>query len=185
YSQAKKPPKQCLSEEQHMVVAMYGEGPARGGLMNLRSWFLGNQKLQITAGKIYGSAIIPKKARKILKEGFGHQSINRWFGKYKNQILQDFHIPKPIMRGTAGSGSAQPGYCYGHSKLCTNRSTSGNGTGTTGGSTPPTSSSRPVWMAPLGGSLIGIAFILLAVYFWQERKRGPRTSGKRSAVDHP
>jgi hypothetical protein len=182
---SKVAPPICRSEIQHMLVSMTGQGVAKGGYFNLRSVFVGNQQLQITSGNLYGTALIPPRALLVLNRGGGsmtrcqqppravktpqQRAQLRTDTRCINQILKDFQVPRPIMRGTAGNGRPSHGYCFG--THCTNPTNSGGGHGThAGGTTNPSQSSRPAWMAPVGGALIGLALILLAVYFWQLRK---------------
>lgn len=162
YSTASNSPKECRVETQHMIINLVGQGPAKGGFMNLDSSFLGNSKLQVPSGTLYGSAVIPTKARALMQRPAGTLGIE--------QVLNDFHVPLPPMRGTAATGATgrTKGYCFhGH---CTNQ-------GSNPTQDPPvsttTTSARPAWMAPLGGALIGFAIILLAIYFWQQRKQLP------------
>ena len=187
YATSKVPPPACRNEVQHMLVTLYGQGPAKGGFINLKSAFVGNQKLQVTSGRIYGTARIPAKAQALLSRGTESLAINSTNQKVRtqaiNQVLHDFQVPRPIMRGTAGSGAPTRGYCFnGH---CTNQrgtSSGGGGTKAPTGTTTVQTSTRPGWMAPLGLALIALALVLLAVYFWQQRKDAA-AARRRSTVD--
>jgi hypothetical protein len=143
--------------------------------------FIANNQLRITSGNVYGTAYIPARAIRVLSRAGGSMArCQQPPAKLKtakeraqakvdqrciNKILTDFQVPPPIMRGTAGSG--RPGRQYCIRGQCTNPRSAAKPA-----NTRPSSggSSRPVWMAPLGGALIGLALILLVIYFWQTRK---------------
>lgn len=185
YATGKVAPPECQTETQHMLVDMTGQRPAKGGSFTLKSIFVGNHALRITSGSLWGTANIPASATKALSRGSGSMAhcqeppskpktpaakkqaaADR---KCINQILKDFQVARPAMKGTAGTGKPSHGYCF--RNQCTNAaatgsSSSGGGTGT--GTT--VQSSHPVWMAPLGAGLIGLAVILLGFYFWQTRR---------------
>jgi hypothetical protein len=174
-------PPQCRNETQHMLVTLFGQGVAKGGKLNLKSVFIGNHQLRITSGNLYGTAYIPPRAISVLSRGGGsmaqckqppaqvksakQRAEKKAAERCINKILKDFQVPPPIMRGTAGTGRPGKTYCIrGH---CTNPSATAK---TTTARPSSGGSSRPAWMAPLGGALIGLALILLVIYFWQTRK---------------
>jgi len=158
----KKVPDYCLSETQHMYVYLAGEGPAKGSFMNTRSWFIGNKKLDVTAGQLFGQAKLTKGARRILAAGTGKLTLK--------QVLKDFNVKFPTQMGRGGGGTSHlqcwSGHCINASKA--SPSTSGGGRALTGN--PTTAQPTGVrWQMMLGFALIGLAIILLGVYFWQGR----------------
>lgn len=163
------PPALCRTEIQHMIVSLIGQGAAKGGYMGstnspLKSVFTANQRAQVH-GVLYGPASIPARAQRLMRQGTGNLTIA--------QILHDFQVPHPIMRGGPGSGKQSRGYCFrGH---CTNRpvkggSGKGSGSGSSGHSTAGPTSSRPAWMAPTGVALIVVAIVLLGWFFREQRR---------------
>jgi len=165
------------SEANHMLLdSVVGQGVARRGRMELRSLFFLKVSGKIR-GTVWGKLWLPRRARALLRHGSGHLSAQR--------VLTEFSLAKPPQKGTSGGIKGGKGFCLPGGKHCT-------GTGHVG--TPPptskhtnssagsTTSSRPPWMAPLGGALIGLAFVLLGIYFWQSRKNP--VSRKKPAA-HP
>lgn len=147
---------------QHMILRLSGQGPASGGVMNVDSVFHA-YKSSVVSGSLYGKVTIPPAARRALNAP-GSRKLSL------NQILKDFNVPRPSQKGTAGNGRPGSGTCVlGH---CTNVGTPvpGHPTATPVSSNPASStSSHPVWMTVLGGVFIGLAVILMVVFFFQRR----------------
>jgi len=161
----KHPPAACLKETQHMEVYLFGQGPAKGTTMYLRSSFVGNQKLQVTSGSIYGEAHMVSKVWHILRRGSGRLTTH--------QVLNDFNVHFPHQMGIgAGAGQTGPKGLACWSGHCINPTQ--NQTGTSAGTTTiglnrriQTPGTGIRWTMVLGFALIGLALALLAVYFWQ------------------
>lgn len=175
--------KKSGSEPNHMLLyELAGQGAARGGILMLRSYFLLNKKGQIS-GSVYGQAKIPQAARTLLRSGSGHLP-----GK---KVLKLVHLAKPAQIGKGGTGKPGRGFCLPGGHHCTSNGQTGTPppgykppkTSPGSGNTTATTSSRPGWMAPLGGALIGLAVILLLVFFWQQRTQGGQPPGNPTAGD--
>jgi hypothetical protein len=147
---------------QHMILRLSGQGPASGGYINVDSVFHA-YKTSVVKGTLYGKVKIPPAAMQALRSP-GNRSLSL------NQILKDFNVPRPTQQGTGGNGRPGRGTCIlGH---CTNVGTPvpGHPTATPTSSNPhSTTSAHPVWMTLLGGVFIGLAVILMVVFFFQRR----------------
>lgn len=161
----RNPPAYCQREIQHMQVYLIGQGVAKGSTLNTRSWFVGNKALKVTSGSIYGRAHFTRRAERVLQRGGGTLSIR--------QVLKDFNVPFPQQRGLgAGHSGPQGLQCY--ATHCINPS-KGRTFGSSGGKNSASFLSGVRWTMVLGFSLIGLAVILLAVYFWQGRREKQRS----------
>ena len=163
----KHPPKYCLTEKQHMQVYLVGQGPAKGSTLASRSWFVGNHKLQLTSGKLYGELKASPKVLNVLKKGSGSLT--------SKQVLADFNVNFPRQMGTgAAQGQTGPkglgcfvGHCINPTQSAPSQTGKHPTPGQGGRPTATTSSGgiRPTMI--LGFALIGVALVLLGVYFWQ------------------
>jgi hypothetical protein len=169
-------PKYCLAETQHMQVYLVGRGPAKGSSLIARSEFTGNSKLQITSGKLYGEFKTTPAIRALLAKGSGSLT--------EKQVLSHFNVKFPHQMGTgAAQGQTGPrglgcfaGHCINPSQAASN-----SGKPTTLGqdrrvSYSTTSGGGVRWTMVLGFALIGLAVVLLAIYFWQGHQEKTRAA---------
>ncbi len=162
---------------QHMLLRLSGQGPASGAVMNLDSIFRAYKSSKVQ-GSLYGKVKISPAVMRMLR-GPGSRTLSL------HEILRQFNVQKPAQKGTAGNGQPGSGTCVlGH---CTNVGTPvpahGSPTATPTTVSPTSKASHPIWMTVLGGVFIGLAVILMVIFFFQRKtpvNTPPDTSGEEN-----
>ena len=95
---SKTAPPVSRREVQHMLVRLRGQGPATGSRMKLLSVFVGNQKLRITSGSLYGRVHLTAQARRQLRLGSGVLTSRRIVNTFTLRCTSPLYTNHPCPR---------------------------------------------------------------------------------------